>query len=134
MAQSLDIKRYPESLQKLAQALEQKQEIRIELASRKDAQHMRFQFYGFRKAATIAGLNNLYPKLQGVVVSIEDSSIIFRQAESQDFSRAIDAALAGIEIGQLPTPANIEPRETADETGVSQSALLNDFLNSGDKP
>lgn len=133
MAQTLDIKRYPESLQKLAQALEQKQEIRIELASRKDAQHMRFQFYGFRKAATIAGLNNLYPKLQGVVVSIEDSTIIFRQAESQDFSRAIDAALEGIEIGQLPT-ANVEPRETADEAGVSQSALINEFLNSGDKP
>lgn len=132
MAQTLDIKRYPESLQKLAQALEQKQEIRIELASRKDAQHMRFQFYGFRKAATIAGLNNLYPKLQGVVVSIEDSTIIFRQAESQDFSRAIDAALEGIEIGQLPTPT--EPRETADETGVTQSALINEFLHSGDKP
>lgn len=126
MALSKDISRYSGKFLDLAQQLEQTGQVMLKCPDKKTAMNLRFQFYGFRRAALAAGLGQQFPNLAGCVVKITDSVITFLAADSTEIANVL-AQIPSVETRE-PAPASANP-----EPQLSMESLVQDFLTTNQK-
>jgi hypothetical protein len=122
MALSKDISRYSGKFFDLAQQLEQTGQVILKCPDKKTAMNLRFQFYGFRRAALAAGLGQQFPNLAGCAVKITDSVVSFLAADSTE----IASVLAQIPSGE--TQARTQEPDTPPEPFPTVESLVQDFL------
>jgi hypothetical protein len=148
MAISKTIDRYPEQFITLAERIESAGEFSVKNVPRKVAENLRFQFYGFRKAATNSGLTrDRFQKLAGVSVLFEQVSaasynVNFVTAENTEVGSLLDNALNAkakakpISRPEFDLTQNAQTEKlgfpSSDSLPQTQDSLLNDFL-SGDE-
>ena len=123
MALSKDISRYSGKFLDLAQQLEQSGQVILKCPDRKSAMNLRFQFYGFRRAALAARLGQQFPNLAGCVVKVTDSVVSFLTADSTEIANI---------LAQIPA-GETRPVDSAPEPRLSMESLVQDFLSTNQK-
>lgn len=130
MALSKDISRYSGKFLDLAQQLEQTGQVILKCPDKKTAMNLRFQFYGFRRAALAAGLGQQFPNLAGCVVKITDSVVSFLAADETE----IASVLAQIPSGETQArPPETRPADSAPEPQLSMESLVQDYITTNQK-
>jgi hypothetical protein len=87
-----DIAKYPKQLHEAARSFPPGSTVVINCQSKKEAQRMRFMFYGFRKAVKESGASGMYPDLDSMVAVVAGTMLRFSHADDDPAMQAFDAA------------------------------------------